>query len=167
MPEKRTKQTDTERQRARQPQARTKETPIAQYEEPDKLALQRTVARPALARPEDILALQRSVGNRAVRRLVDRVQSRAVNPGVIQRHIPEPQLAILESRDDEMHQAYRDARTGVAVVEAGVADNLMGNVRMGATDITHALDRLRDSINPYFRAVSAASAVPCGTAEAE
>lgn len=37
-----------------------------QYEEPDLLALQRAVTRPDLARPEDILALQRTVGNQAL-----------------------------------------------------------------------------------------------------
>lgn len=44
--------------------------PLAHYEEPDLRALQPAVARPDMAGPSDILALQRTVGNRAVQRYI-------------------------------------------------------------------------------------------------
>lgn len=49
---------------------------LAQYEEPDRLTLQRAVARPDMATDADILALQRMVGNRAVTRLLSEPPTR-------------------------------------------------------------------------------------------
>ena len=49
-------------------------------------ALQRvTHAPPSAMRPADVLALQSSVGNRAVQRLAERAQPRTGDPGIIQR----------------------------------------------------------------------------------
>ncbi len=64
------KEAGHEQQQARRRRARGREGPVAQHEKPDLLAVQRAVARPDLASPADILALQQSYGNQAVQRLL-------------------------------------------------------------------------------------------------
>lgn len=68
---KRPAETRVKQEARRQRAGSGKEGPVAQYEEPDLLALQRAVANPDIASPVDILALQRTVGNQAVQRLLN------------------------------------------------------------------------------------------------
>jgi len=66
MPDK----TLTAKQTRESAQKRETAKPVAQVQQADLGILQRAVADPRVARPSDILALQRTVGNRAVSRLI-------------------------------------------------------------------------------------------------
>jgi len=83
------------------------QAPVHQQESPAKAA-QRAMNAPASAhRPSDILALQQTVGNRAVQRLVESSQ------GAVQRHV-DARLTEwarrLRARTDVIAQALRDTR---------------------------------------------------------
>jgi hypothetical protein len=77
-------------------------------------ALRRVAKDPrAAVRSADILALQSSVGNRAVQRLVEKAQPSAVSPGVIQRHVSRERQAQLNVLGVRMQAAEREIRVGV------------------------------------------------------
>ncbi len=63
---KETKHAQYRSRKRRRPTAPTPQGSLAQSEEPDRLDMQRAASRPDLASQADVLALQRSYGNRAV-----------------------------------------------------------------------------------------------------
>lgn len=85
-------------------------------------ALQRvTNAPPSAMRPVDILALQSSVGNRAVQCLVDG------DPGVIQRHMSERLREELLGSSGWMHRLDADIRSYTPPLSGSLVDaDIMG-----------------------------------------
>ncbi len=127
-------------------------------------ALQRAANAPRSAlRPADILALQGSVGNRAVQRLVDGTPTGRIAPMVIQRHIPYDLQGIMWENNDklraetvEIEDAHSTAiEGGGQVVEAN--EGVAANVRSASG----AYGRLKTAANALLGAVNQAIDEPC------
>lgn len=105
-------------------------------------------------RPGDILALQRTVGNRSVRRLLGRAQPSTVTLGTIQRHVSNETISQFNSAQEQGGSAITKAVDGVTGIDAGSTDT-----KTGVSGVVKAL-------NAMLGAARKAQAEPCG-AEAE
>jgi chemotaxis response regulator CheB len=131
-------------------------------------ALQRMAnASRTAVRPADILALQSSVGNQAVQRLIDRVPTRGAAPTVIQTHIPDDLQGIMWENNDKLRvetAEIKEAHTaaiegGGEVVEAN--ELVASNVRSASG----AYKRLNTAANALLGAVNQAIDEPCEETE--
>jgi hypothetical protein len=128
-------------------QAVQDQAPVHQQASPAAVA-QRAIRTPGRLAPKQVLALQRTVGNRAVQRLLDRSQLKTVPPGTIQRHAPEtlPRADAVQGR----HQALiNETATHAGKALAGVEG---WRVSTGG---------LVDGMNELAGMVRSAGAEPC------
>ncbi len=128
-------------------QAVQDQAPVHQQASPAAVA-QRAIRTPGRPTPKQVLALQRTVGNRAVQRLLNRSQLKTVAPGTIQRHAPEtlPRVDAVHGR----HQALIN-ETGV---HAESAFSSMEQWRGGTGGLIGAMNELAGMVR-------SAGAEPC------
>jgi hypothetical protein len=101
------------------------------------------VSNDSTRQPGDILALQRTVGNRSVRRFLGKAHPKIVTPGAIQRHVSDETIGQFNSAQEQGGAAIKEAADGVTGTKAGIS-GVVG------------------SINALMGAVSKAQAEPCG-----
>jgi hypothetical protein len=123
------------------------QAPVHQQVSPAAIA-QRAIRAPGRPTPKQVLALQRTVGNQAVQRLVDGPQPRTVAPGTVQRHAPETLLRL--SAVHGQHQSI--------INEAGVHAE---HVQTGTEGWRQKTGELIGAMNELAGMVRSAGAEPC------
>ena len=102
--------------KAIQPKREEEQLPESQPHE----ALSRLSAN--VAKPGEVLALQRTVGNRAVQHLLSGVQPGTVAPGSIQRHMSDAAFSTWMEGSATVKGAVEDAVQGTQAIQNGVKD---------------------------------------------
>ncbi len=127
-------------------------------------ALQRAANAPRSAlRPADILALQGSVGNRAVQRLVDGAPTGGAAPMVIQRHISDGLKAQMDANFSTMNDAgevlWQAQSDALAAGREAAKHNTLVSQEVG--NASEAFTMLRTGVKGFMGNVDQGSQESC------